>query len=78
MKRLTDIQEIQNYYEIVEMHPRNVSKKIQKHISSKTGDIPLFDFGEEVSKQKTDRHTRNSELFGNGVTTSQECLQKIS
>ena len=40
--RLTDIQEIQNYLEIVYQHPRNVSKKIQKDILSGTGDIPIF------------------------------------
>ena len=40
--RLTDIQNIQNYLEIVYQHPRNVSIKIQKDISSRAGDIPKF------------------------------------
>ena len=39
--RLTDIQEIRKHLEIVYKHIRNVSKKIQKDISSRTGDIPL-------------------------------------
>ena len=49
--RLTDIQKIQNYLEPVYQHLRNVSKKIGKDISSRTGDIPLYDFGKEISKQ---------------------------
>ena len=35
-------------------------------------------FSKEVSQQETIRHTSNSDLFGNSVPTSQECLQKIS
>merc|ERR1711954_478975 len=34
--RLTDIQEIQNYLELVYKHPRNVSKGFQKDILSST------------------------------------------
>ena len=37
--RLTDIQEICKHLEKENKHLRNVSKKIQKDISSKTGDI---------------------------------------
>ena len=40
--RLKDIQEIQNDLEIVYKHPRIVSKKFQKYISSRTEDIPVF------------------------------------
>ena len=39
-KRLTDIPEIQNYLDLVYKHTRKASKKIQKDISSRTGDIP--------------------------------------
>ena len=39
MKRLTDIQEILNYIELVQKHPSNVSQKLEKDISSTTGDI---------------------------------------
>ena len=47
--RLTDIQKIQNYFEPVYQYLRNVLKKIQKGISSRTGDIPTFlDFSKEV------------------------------
>ena len=35
--RLTDIQEIQTYLEIVYQHPRNLSKKLQKDILSRPG-----------------------------------------
>ena len=37
-------------------HVRNASKKFQKDISSRTGDIPLSDFGKEANKQ-TDGQT---------------------
>ena len=40
--RLTDNQEICSYLEIVYKDLRNVSKKIQKDISSKNGDFPIF------------------------------------
>ena len=49
--RLTDIQKNQNYLEPVYQHLRNVSKKFKKNISFRTGDIPLSNFGKEVSKQ---------------------------
>ena len=49
--RLADIQKIQNYLEPVYQHIRNVSKKILKDISSRTGDIPLSNFDKEVSKE---------------------------
>ena len=41
----------QNYLENVYQSPENVSKKFQQDISSRTGDIPLYSFGKEVSKQ---------------------------
>ena len=49
--RLTDIQKNQNYLELVYQHVRNASKKFQKDISSRTGDMPLSNFGKKVSKQ---------------------------
>ena len=45
------MQEIQNYLELVYKHPRNVTKKFQKDISSRTKDIKQF------SQLTTDRHT---------------------
>ena len=39
---MTDIQEIQNHWELVHKHPRNVSKRFQKDISSRTKDIKQF------------------------------------
>ena len=42
---------IQNYLEPVYQCLRNVLKKFQKDISSRTGDIHLSNFGKEVSKQ---------------------------
>ena len=49
--RLTDIQKIQNYLDPVCQCLRNVFKKFQKDVSSRSGDIPLSNFGKEVSKQ---------------------------
>ena len=54
--RLTDIQKIQNYLDPVCQCLRNVFKKFQKDVSSRSGDIPLSNFGKEVSKQ-TDLET---------------------
>ena len=54
--RLTDIQNIQNYLELVNQHLSNVSEKFQKDILSRSEDIPLSNFGKDVSKQ-TDRQT---------------------
>ena len=39
MNRLTDIQEILNYFELVQKHPGNVSQRIEEDSSSTTGDI---------------------------------------
>ena len=39
---LTDIQKICKCLELVYKPLRNVSKKFQKDISSRTGDIPIF------------------------------------
>ena len=59
--------------------PRNVSKKFQKYISSKTGDIHIFAYFSKETRQLTDWQTyKNLNLFGNGVQTYQECLQKVS
>ena len=45
------MQEIHNYLELVYQYPRNVSKKLQKDILSRTGDIPvLSDFSKDVSQ----------------------------
>ena len=41
-KQVTDIQEIQNYLKLVYKRPRNVSKRFQKDISSRTKDIKQF------------------------------------
>ena len=48
--RLTDIQEIQNYLDLVYKHPRKAPKEFQWDISSRTGDICLSNFSKEVSK----------------------------
>ena len=48
--RLTDIQEIQNNFETVQKYPKNVSKKNQNDISSRTGNIPLFVYFQYGSK----------------------------
>ena len=40
--RLTDIQEIQNYFKLVCNLPSRVSKKFQIYISSNSGDTPIF------------------------------------
>ena len=49
--RLTDIQTNLNYFDPVYQHLRKVSKKFQKDISFRTGDIPLSYFSKEVNKQ---------------------------
>ena len=49
--RLTDIQNIQNYLELVNQHLSNVSEKFQKDILSRSEDIPLSNFGKDVRKQ---------------------------
>ena len=41
MKRLTDIQKILNYLELVYKHSKNVSRKFEKYSSSTTGYIPI-------------------------------------
>ena len=51
MNRQTDIQEFQNYLEIVYKHPRNVSKRFQKDIYSRTKDMKQF------SQLTMDTHT---------------------
>ena len=40
-----------NYLEPMYQHIGNASKKFQKYTPSRTGDIPLSNFGKEVSKQ---------------------------
>ena len=42
VSQLTDIQEIWNDLDIVQKYPGNISKKIKKDISSRTGDIPIL------------------------------------
>jgi len=39
MNKLKDVQEILNYFELVQKHPRNVSRKFEKDSSSTTEDI---------------------------------------
>ena len=49
---IKDTQEIFKYMELVKEHPRNLSKRFQKDISSRTGDIPILylsNFNKEVS-----------------------------
>ena len=49
MNRLTDIQEILNYFELVQKHPRNVSREFEEDSSSRTTDIQrLPNFSKEV------------------------------
>ena len=50
--RLTDIQTNLNYLYPVYQHLRKVSKKFQKDISSRTGDITLSYLSKEVSKKQ--------------------------
>ena len=50
MNQLTDIQEILNYFELVYKYPRNVSKRSQKDISTRTKD------NEQLSQLITDKH----------------------
>ena len=40
--RLTDIQEVKNYVDLVYKDSRKASQKIQKDISSRTEDIPTL------------------------------------
>ena len=40
--RRTHISEIHNYVELVCKHPRSVSRNVQKYISSRSGDNPIF------------------------------------
>ena len=58
---MTHIQEIQNHVEIVYQHPRNVSKKNHKDISSRTSDIPIFVYFQQGSKP-TNRLTDIQEI----------------
>ena len=55
MNRMTDIQEIQNHLKLVFKHPRNVSKRFQKDISSRTKDIKQF--SQLTTHRHTHRHT---------------------
>ena len=49
MNRPTDIQEILNYFELVQKYPRNVVQKFEKDRSSTTGDIQRYpNFSKEV------------------------------
>ena len=51
--RLTDIQTNLNYFDPVYQHLRKVSKKFQKDISFRTGDIPKFVRFHQGSMQTT-------------------------
>ena len=75
--RLTDIQENQNYLELVYQHIRNVYKKFRK-ISLPELEISLYlsNFSKEGGNQQTDRYTKNSELFGTSVPMSRNVLKK--
>ena len=78
MNRLTNIQEICNYLELVYKYPQNISKKIEKDSSSWTRVITdnLFSVGKWGNEQ-TDRHTRDLKWFWTSAETSKECLPKI-
>ena len=54
-EKLTNIQEIQTYLELVYKHPRNVSKRFQKDISSRTKDIKQF--SQLITHGRTDART---------------------
>ena len=55
MKRLTEIQDIWNYFEVLYKNPRNVTRKFEKESSSGTR---YNNFGKEV-RQWTDWQTDN-------------------
>ena len=78
MNRLTDIQEIWNYLELIYKHSRNISRKFEKDSSSRTGDITdNLNSVRNWGNEQTDRHARNLKLFWTSAETSQECLPKI-
>ena len=58
MNRLTDIQEILNYSELVYKHPQNISRKFEKDSSSRTGVITdnLYLVRQWDNEQLTDIH----------------------
>ena len=62
-----------NSVQIPEMSTKNF-----RNISHQEQEISLYlsNFSKKLNKQ-TDRHKRNSELFGTMLPTSQKCLQKI-
>ena len=63
MNRLTDIQEIWNYLELVDKHPRIVSRKFEKDSSTKIGNIQYKpNFSKEV-RQWSDWQTYKKSYF---------------
>ena len=83
MNRLTDIQEIGNYLELVYKHPRNVTKKFQKDISSRTKDIKQF--SQLTTHRQTDKcksradptrggSAKNSSIRENSISYLTPCL----
>ena len=77
MNILTDIKETLNFFELVQKHLRNVSRKFENiaHLQleiSKDNLISVRKWGNE----HTDRHTRNLIFLAN-AETSQEYLPKI-
>ena len=75
MEKLTDMQEIWNYLELMCRPPRSFSRKID-YSELETSTVNLISL-RQWGNEQTDRHTRNLKLFGTSVQTSQECLQKI-
>ena len=64
MNRLTDIQEIWSYLELMYNHIRNVSRKFEKYISSRTGYIQRKpNFGNEVRQWKNWQTYKKSEII---------------
>ena len=83
MNRLKDMQEIWNYFKLVQKHPRNVSQKFEKDSSSRTTDIQRYPNSSKEVKQWTDWQThKKSETIWNSCSDipgmSPENLRKLA
>ena len=78
MNRLTDIQNIWNYLELVYKHPKNVFRKFEKDSSSRIRDITdnLFSV-RKWGNEQNDRHTRNLKLFKTSVKHPKNVSRKF-
>ena len=63
MNRLTDIQDIWIYLELVQEHPRSVLKRFQKDIASRTKDINYLSQWLHTDGQSTENFMINSVHF---------------